>query len=73
MNSKTKPGDVVRTNSGVYRMYYQDPSSNTGMRCMNLCCAESYDDNEGNAAKSQYEEFVFNMKELIESACADKL
>lgn len=73
MNRETKPGDVVCNRSGVYRMYYMDADSKTGMRCMNLCHGESYSDNVGNASQSESEEFVFNMKELIESTCADKL
>lgn len=72
MNRETKPGDVVLTDGGVYRMYYTDTDSKTGMRCMNLFYAESYNDNVGNSKQSPSEKFVFNMKDLIESACADK-
>lgn len=74
MDRMTRPGDVVRSRKGIYRMYYQDPDSNTKMRCMNLFDAQSYDDNVGNSKIDQRnEEFVFNMKELLEAVCADKL
>lgn len=72
MNRETKAGDVVRTSSGVYRMYYTDTYSKTGMRCMNLFYAESYNDSVGNSKQSDSETFVFNMKGVINNACADK-
>lgn len=72
MNRETKPGDVVRTDGGVYRMYYLDSDSQTKMRCMNLFYAESYNDNVGNSKQSDSEEFIFNMKDVIGNACADK-
>lgn len=73
MNRETKPGDVVVSCGGVYRMYYMDADSKTGMRCMNLCHGESYGDNVSNSSQADHEEFVFNMQDLIKAACADKL
>lgn len=73
MNRETRPGDVVRSSAGVYRMYYKDQHSKTEMRCMSLDLCDAYSDNMGNSEIDLHgETFVFNMKELIASACADK-
>jgi hypothetical protein len=63
MNYKPKAGDIVRSDSGQYRMYYTDDWSKN-LRCMNLEAADSYDDSYKNSEGTR-ETYICNMKDIV--------
>jgi hypothetical protein len=66
MNYTPKVGDIVRSGTNVYRMYYKDDWSKN-LRCMNLGKADSYSDTE-HSSESLDEEFVCNIKDIVYDA-----